>query len=149
RQACMLSNAQAPVVLTQEALRGRVTQGEASLVCLDRDSSRIATMPVAAPAINADVEQLAYVIYTSGSTGKPKGVQISHRALVNFLYSMREQPGLTARDTLVAVTTLCFDIAGLELWLPLMVGARVVIASREVAADGQALADLLTQSGAT
>ena len=73
-------------------------------------------------------EQLAYVIYTSGSTGRPKGVEIPHRALVNFLWTMRERPGLGAEDVLVAVTTLSFDIAGLELYLPLIVGGRVVIA---------------------
>jgi amino acid adenylation domain-containing protein len=92
---------------------------------------------------------LAYVIYTSGSTGKPKGVQISHRALVNFLCSMRLAPGLTEQDVLLSVTTLSFDIAGLELYLPLIVGARVVIASREVAADGIRLSELLTHSSAT
>src|SRR5207237_990526 len=74
---------------------------------------------------------LAYVNYTSGSTGKPKGVQLEHRSVVNFLCSMRQQPGLTAQDVLVAVTTLSFDIAGLEIYLPLLVGARLVIASRE------------------
>jgi amino acid adenylation domain-containing protein len=89
------------------------------------------------------------VIYTSGSTGRPKGVQIQHRALVNFLCSMRREPGLTERDTLVAVTTLSFDIAGLELFLPLTTGARMVIAAREVAADGARLMQLLALSGAT
>jgi non-ribosomal peptide synthetase component F len=76
-------------------------------------------------------DDLAYVIYTSGSTGKPKGVQIHHRAVVNFLSSMRENLNLNADDTLLAVTTLSFDIAVLELMLPLTVGARVVIASSE------------------
>jgi len=92
---------------------------------------------------------LAYVLYTSGSTGKPKGVQITQRALVNFLAAMRREPGLTAADRLVAVTTLSFDIAGLEIWLPLTTGARIVLASRETAADGKALANLLAESGAT
>ena len=92
---------------------------------------------------------LAYVLYTSGSTGKPKGVRVSNRALVNFLNAMQREPGLTASDTLLAVTTLSFDIAGLELFLPLITGARVVIASREVAADGARLSSLLTKCGAT
>src|SRR5207248_10571744 len=95
------------------------------------------------------VEQLAYVIYTSGSTGKPKGVQISHRALVNFLVAMHREPGLTARDVLVAVTTLSFDIAGLELYLPLVAGARVVIAPAKTSSDPKELAALLQRSGAT
>ncbi|HEX2189199.1 MAG TPA: amino acid adenylation domain-containing protein [Longimicrobiaceae bacterium] len=91
----------------------------------------------------------AYVIYTSGSTGRPKGVVVPHRAVVNFLDSMRARPGLTAGDTLLAVTTLSFDIAGLELFLPLTTGARVALADRETAADGALLRDALAASGAT
>ena len=94
-------------------------------------------------------ENLAYVIYTSGSTGKPKGVQVPHGALVNFLESMRREPGLTDRDVLLAVTTLSFDIAALELLLPLTVGGAVVLVSRSVAADGVELARALSESGAT
>ncbi len=94
-------------------------------------------------------EDLAYVIFTSGSTGRPKGVQVTMGALTNFLFSMAEKPGLGADDVLVAVTTLSFDIAALELYLPLTQGARLVIASRETAADGAALAALLDTSGAT
>ena len=89
------------------------------------------------------------MIYTSGSTGKPKGVQIPHRAVVNFLHAMRQQPGMTAHDVLLAVTTLSFDIAALELFLPLIVGARVVLVSRAVAADGRQLSRALTDTRAT
>ncbi|MGQ0704099.1 MAG: non-ribosomal peptide synthetase, partial [Gemmatimonadales bacterium] len=99
--------------------------------------------------IEASPDDLAYVIYTSGSTGKPKGVEVSHRAVVNFLASMRREPGLTARDTLLAVTTLSFDIAGLEIWLPLTVGARVVIAPQDVVSDGPGLAELMASCGTT
>ena len=89
------------------------------------------------------------MIYTSGSTGTPKGVQIPHRAVVNFLTAMAREPGMTAHDTLLAVTTLSFDIAGLELFLPLTVGGRVVIAPRATAIDGWKLSQLLHDSGAT
>jgi amino acid adenylation domain-containing protein len=89
------------------------------------------------------------VIYTSGSTGRPKGVEIEHRSLVNFLCSMRDEIGVAAGDTLLAVTTLSFDIAGLELWLPLIAGATVVIASRTEAADAVALMARLRQSRPT
>jgi amino acid adenylation domain-containing protein len=149
RQQYMLTNSQAPVVVTQETLRGQLPLGEASVVCVDSDFSKIAAMPDEAPAVMADPGQLAYVIYTSGSTGKPKGVQIPHRALVNFLLTMQQAPGLTADDVLVAVTTLSFDIAGLELYLPLITRARVVIAPAETSSDPRALAGLLQQSGAT
>jgi len=91
----------------------------------------------------------AYVIYTSGSTGRPKGVVVSHGGLSNFLGAMRQAPGLTADDVLAAVTTISFDIAGLELYLPLLVGARVELLSRDTASDGQSLAEALQASGAT
>jgi amino acid adenylation domain-containing protein len=149
RQAYMLSDSQAPVIVTQEALRASLPPGVAEVVCLDTDWPAIAAQPSSAPAGEQDPEQLAYVIYTSGSTGKPKGVQIPHRALVNFLTTMRERPGLTARDVLVAVTTLSFDIAGLELYLPLTTGARVVIASSDAAEDPRALSSLLERSHAS
>ncbi|MHC5721760.1 MAG: AMP-binding protein, partial [Nostoc sp.] len=84
-------------------------------------------------------ENLAYVIYTSGSTGTPKGVKVPHRTVVNFLASMREQPGLIQQDILLSVTTLSFDIAVLEIFLPLIVGATTFIVSREVATDGEKL----------
>jgi amino acid adenylation domain-containing protein/non-ribosomal peptide synthase protein (TIGR01720 family) len=94
-------------------------------------------------------DDLAYLLFTSGSTGRPKGVEVPHGALANFLATMATRPGLTVADTLLAVTTLSFDIAGLELFLPLTVGARVVLADRETAADGALLASLLERSGAT
>jgi enterobactin synthetase component F len=94
-------------------------------------------------------ERVAYVLYTSGSTGRPKGVEITHRNLGNFLHGMQEQLRPTARDRFLAVTTVIFDIAGLELYLPLMVGARVVMASNEALHNPRALARLIRHSGAT
>lgn len=91
----------------------------------------------------------AYIIFTSGSTGAPKGVEVPHRALVNFLVSMAERPGFTSEDTLLAVTTVSFDIAALELYLPLIAGGKVVIADRIQVRDGFALVDLIDKSGAT
>ncbi|MGA2550909.1 MAG: amino acid adenylation domain-containing protein [Burkholderiaceae bacterium] len=93
---------------------------------------------------------LAYVIYTSGSTGKPKGVQVPHRTLVNFLTTMHTQsPGMKADDRLLAVTTLSFDIAELELWLPLVAGATTVIAERATVVDGAALLRTLREQRIT
>jgi amino acid adenylation domain-containing protein len=97
----------------------------------------------------AGAEDAAYVIYTSGSTGRPKGVRVPHRGVVNFLAGMRVTPGLADSDKLLAVTTLSFDIAVLELLLPLTVGAEVVLASLDDATDGVALSKLLESSRAT
>ncbi|HLX09057.1 MAG TPA: amino acid adenylation domain-containing protein [Thermoanaerobaculia bacterium] len=96
-----------------------------------------------------DPHDLAYVLYTSGSTGRPKGVEVSHGALVNFLAAMARRPGLGAEDVLLAVTSLSFDIAALELYLPLLAGARIELVERDVAADGARLLERLASSGAT
>jgi amino acid adenylation domain-containing protein len=101
------------------------------------------------PAPGGTEEDIAYVIYTSGSTGRPKGVTVPHRSVCNFLASMRREPGLATDDRLLAITTLSFDIAVLELLLPLTVGARVVVARREDALDGEALAALIASEGIT
>lgn len=154
----VLRDSKASVLLTQKSLLKHLpkidsagsdgaTNRSPEVVCLDSDNWRTQT----GKNLRCEVspENLAYVLYTSGSTGKPKGVQIPHRAVVNFLESMRKTPGLSARDTLLAITTLSFDIAGLELLLPLIVGAQVVIAKSETAADGKELAKKIGQSGAT
>jgi len=94
-------------------------------------------------------EHPAYIIYTSGSTGRPKGVFVSHRNVVNFLLAMAAQPGISAADRLLAITTLSFDIAVLELLLPLTLGAETIIASRDDARDGTVLAEVLARSDAT
>jgi amino acid adenylation domain-containing protein len=163
RLAYMLDDARVRVLLTVAQDEGPKAQGAGRMhpavvplssfvgqvVDLRADWPAIARQPGAPIAASLRAESLAYVIYTSGSTGRPKGVQIPHRALVNLLGSMRVQPGMTARDALLAVTTLSFDIAALELFLPLTVGARVVIASREIATDGARLGATLARCGIT
>lgn len=99
--------------------------------------------------VNVAPHDAAYIIYTSGSTGHPKGVVLEHRSVVNLLHSMRIRPGLDADDILLAVTTVSFDISVVELFLPLMVGARVVLVPDELRADGAGLAALLKASRAT
>ncbi|WP_342755399.1 amino acid adenylation domain-containing protein [Pantoea sp. MBD-2R] len=91
----------------------------------------------------------AYTIFTSGSTGRPKGVQVTHGALANILLHFRTSPGLEAGDRLLAVTTLSFDIAALELFLPLSCGAEVVIAQNQQVTSGTLLARLITRHDIT
>ncbi len=143
----ILGEAGVKVLLTQERVAVDLTGVKARMICLDSEKALIAREKLSEkPLLKPD--DLAYVIYTSGSTGKPKGVEIPHRAVVNFLTSMQRQPGMQPNDRLVAVTTLSFDIAGLELLLPVVTGARVVIAPRESTMDGTLLAELIRDSGA-
>jgi amino acid adenylation domain-containing protein len=149
RLACVIDNSRVAALLTRASLRGRLPKADAPVIELDTEAARIAEQSGAHFEAPAKPDDVAYVIYTSGSTGKPKGVQIQQRALVNFLWAMRSEPGLGAGDTLVAVTTISFDIAGLELFLPLVVGAKLVIAREDETADGAALLALLRCSNAT
>ncbi|WP_346838371.1 amino acid adenylation domain-containing protein [Microbulbifer sp. SAOS-129_SWC] len=101
------------------------------------------------PGHVTEPDDLAYVIYTSGSTGKPKGVQVTQGGLVNFLLSMQSQPGFDTGDTLLAVTTICFDIAMLEIFLPLISGGRVVVQSRTAALNPEKITHSLREHGVT
>ncbi len=149
RIAYMLEDSGAEVVVTQSAVAGSLPEHNAAVVSIDEDWSQIAAHRADNPAVDVSSDNLAYVIYTSGSTGLPKGVQVAHRCVVNFLNSMRQQPGLTPTDLLMAITTLSFDIAGLELYLPLTTGATVEVVSRQVATDAEALKQKLATAGAT
>jgi amino acid adenylation domain-containing protein len=145
----MIEDSGLGVLLTQRPDAERFDGATATVLCLDEVRGELDAEPREAPEEDVEPGDAAYVIYTSGSTGRPKGVQVPHGALGNFLRAMKERPGIEADDTLLAVTTLSFDISILELLLPLVEGARVVIAPREVATDGARLAELLAASGAT
>lgn len=110
---------------------------------LEEAIAELADFPDQEPDLPTYSTGLVYVLYTSGSTGKPKGVQITHQNVVNFLLSMQQAPGLTEGDKLLAITTISFDIAGLELFLPLITGATVVLADAMTARDGNALLQLI------
>tara|TARA_R110002096_G_scaffold68159_5_gene164803 strand:- start:43287 stop:48545 length:5259 start_codon:yes stop_codon:yes gene_type:complete len=99
--------------------------------------------------ITVEQESVAYMLYTSGSTGKPKGVTVTHKNLVNFLFSMAIEPGIKETDKLLSITTISFDIAGLELFLPLIKGAKLVLADDDTARDGKLLLDLLKKEDIT
>ncbi len=138
----MVEDADVAIVLTSEGFSDRFDSQACRILCLDREQKRITQEVDHNLPPTATSQDLAYILYTSGSTGQPKGVEIPHRALVNFLCSMRQEPGCSAQDVMISVTTLSFDIAGLELYVPLLVGARVEIVSRAVAMDGWKLRTL-------
>jgi amino acid adenylation domain-containing protein len=125
RVSYMLEDSDAAAVVTHRGLE-RPYEPVAPVLDLD-----LWNPPAPAAFVSTNPGDAAYVIYTSGSTGKPKGVEVPHGAMVNFLHSMRERPGCDEHDRLLAVTTISFDIAVLELYLPLIAGGRVVIASED------------------
>jgi amino acid adenylation domain-containing protein len=147
----MLEDSKASLLLTRTAEQERLGGLPANVraVCLDTDWRLISEERDDELPVSMTPENLAYVIYTSGSTGWPKGVQIPHRAVVNFLHSMQREPGLTSADTLLAVTSISFDIAGLEIFLPLVIGARVVLTSTEEIFDAARINALIRNSRAT
>ena len=152
RLAFMVDDAALAALVTERRLAHRFDVGSQPVLLLDDPAAALDAEPATPIGRDADAatpESVAYVIYTSGSSGQPKGVEIPHRAVVNFLASMAKRPGLRADDRLLAVTTLSFDIAVLELLGPLSVGAEVVLARREDAMDGEALKSLLGASRAT
>jgi amino acid adenylation domain-containing protein len=151
RLSYMAQDAQLAVLVTESAIAARIDDHGGSRLLLDEAAADIAAQPDTRLPTDAafNGESVAYVIYTSGSTGRPKGVAIPHRAVVNFLAGMAQRPGLHANERLLAVTTLSFDIAVLELFGPLSVGGEVLLATREESMDGDALCQLLDAHAAT
>jgi amino acid adenylation domain-containing protein len=148
RLSYMMEDSGIALLLTQGRVVKRLSI-PSDVTVVDLDQFDATAQGATAPEIDVHGEQIAYMIYTSGSTGRPKGVMVRHAALTNFLLSTQQLPGLQSSDRLVAVTSLSFDIAALELYLPLITGARTIIASRDTARDGRELANLLRDSGAT
>ena len=149
RLTMILEDTRLAVLLVQPGLREKLPPYDGRMIELGDAGDKTDASLQSNPGLPSDPHNLAYVMYTSGSTGRPKGVCIEHGSLVNLICSMRAHPGMDERDVLVSVTTLSFDISGLEMYLPLLVGARLVVASREEAMDGIRLAALLESVGAT
>ncbi|MEP7279700.1 MAG: amino acid adenylation domain-containing protein [Bacteroidota bacterium] len=113
------------------------------------NEAKFSTTDYSNPQTNINSNNLAYNIYTSGSTGHPKAVMVSHSALVNFLWSMRQRPGINKDDILLSVTPISFDIAALELFLPLIVGATIVIADKEMVSNPVFIGEAIKNYGVT
>jgi amino acid adenylation domain-containing protein len=147
RLTYMLQDAGATAVLEDDAAPRGVREAPVQHVHLKLldELSPVSERPLLPPAPG----RRAYLIYTSGSTGKPKGVAVPHRAMINFVESMVREPGCRSDDCLLAVTTLSFDISVLELFVPLLAGARVVIATRAQAKDGELLCKLIERHQVT
>ncbi|MDO7843037.1 non-ribosomal peptide synthetase [Sphingomonas immobilis] len=138
RLATIVESAEPALILCEPSTEHVLPQNAAPLLHLARDWPAQAFTP---PAL--DPEAPVYVLYTSGSTGKPKGVEIPHAALTNFLVGMEDSLGVAPRSSILAITTLSFDIAELEIWLPLVTGGKVHLATRETATDMIALAEMV------
>lgn len=138
----MLNDSGAKVLLTSKTLFATLPSWPQTLFIEDAIDSldQYSTLPL---TDSVSQENIAYILYTSGSTGNPKGVPITHKNLVNFLYSMAVEPGINQNDRLLSITTISFDIAGLELFLPLLKGATLIIADHETARDGRLLLELV------
>lgn len=149
RVAYILADSQAKVLIADPHLLTSLPQHQAEIVSLTQSQAEIDRQPRSNPTLTTDPADLAYVIYTSGSTGNPKGVEVCHQSQANLLAHLQHTPGLTSSDTLLAVTTICFDTSTADMYLPLVVGAKIVLVSSEVAADGFQLLAQLTGSGAT
>jgi amino acid adenylation domain-containing protein len=144
----MLEDSQAVVLLTSNKYTGRYESNAKELLIEDLWPT-LQGYTVTDPQVEVNGNDLVYILYTSGSTGMPKGVQIAHHNLVNFLISMQREPGITVNDKLLAVTTISFDIAGLELFLPLLTGAEIILADTATSKDGRALLDIIKKHQVT
>jgi len=138
----MLEDSSAKILLTSKKYKNHFKSAATELLIEDA-LEKLVNYPIGEPKVNINSADLAYVLYTSGSTGKPKGVQIRHYNLVNFLMSMQKEPGMNSEDKILAVTTISFDIAGLELYLPLICGAKLILSNSDTSKDGRLLLDLV------
>jgi amino acid adenylation domain-containing protein len=150
RLSYMAENSGLQVIVTEEEYADTLGMPAGiRMIAMDEEASTINLCSDAPLDIELSGNSLAYVIYTSGSTGKPKGVQIPHQAAVNFLHSMRKAIDFGESDVLMALTTICFDISVLEIFLTLASGATLILMDSESALDGKKLAQTMEDRGVT
>jgi amino acid adenylation domain-containing protein len=145
----MLQDAGAKILLTQQTLLEHFSTTSAQVVCVDRDWAELSRESDENLQSAGSPANLCYVIFTSGSTGRPKGVQLEHRNVVNFLNSVRRLFALGESDTYLGVASMSFDASVLDFYLPLAVGARLVIVDADLTRDATALAQVMIQTGVT
>ena len=148
RLALILEDGNPVVMITERKLLNNLPETAAKNIFIE-ETAAYEDEPDNNTDFKVTPETVAYLIYTSGSTGKPKGVQIQQRALVNFICSMAKKPGIQPDDIMLAVTTISFDIAGLELYLPILYGATIAIATQETSMNPELLINKINDSKAT
>lgn len=144
----MLEDSEANYLITTKTLSTSLQTGS-EIFLLETIFSELKNFASTPPNIKVNNQDIAYMLYTSGSTGKPKGVTVTHKNLVNFLYSMLSEPGISETDKLLSITTISFDIAGLEIFAPLLKGAQLVLTNEETSKDSRLLLDLLENESIT
>lgn len=142
----MLEDSGAKILITSAQYSGHYA-GKTTEVLIEKALTESAPFIPEQPDANVTGEDLAYILYTSGSTGKPKGVQIAHHSLVNVMMSLQKTPGITSEDKVLAIATISFDIAGVDIYLPLSNGAELVLADSLTAKDGRAVLDIVRNNG--
>ncbi|GAA1602383.1 non-ribosomal peptide synthetase [Actinoplanes couchii] len=147
RLSFMLDDTAAPLVVTESALVDRLSGGGRRLVRLDTDGAAVAANPPVNPGPSAAATDLAYVLYTSGSTGRPKGVRITHRNLVNLLTAVHRDYAMARGEAMLAVTATTFDISAVELFVPLLSHATVVVSDVARVTSPGGLAALVERHG--
>jgi surfactin family lipopeptide synthetase C len=173
RLSFMIADAGVEVLLTEQQLEARFASENTRVVSLDAEWESITGEPLKRGRVrrlyermrtrlrdtlqeseanldqNVSPDNLAYIIFTSGSTGQPKGVAVQHRGVINLLHQMAQAPGMTQTDRALLLTSISFDIAGIELFLPLCVGASIVVAPQAAVTDPRQLSALIAASGVT
>ncbi len=150
RLELVISDSQLRYIITHSDLKDSIAIGDTvTKIILDTEWDLIGKEDHQNIPLATNKNSPAYILYTSGSTGFPNGVQISHKALLNFLLSMKKNPGIGSDDNMLALTTLSFDIAGLELFLPLICGASIELITRDQAVDGIELQRIIKEKKIT
>ncbi|MFJ6208622.1 amino acid adenylation domain-containing protein [Lysinibacillus sp. NPDC092081] len=149
RLAFMMSDANPPLILTQERLLPILPEHESQVICLDSDWGNIAQEEENPLENRVNHNNLAYIIYTSGSTGKPKGVMITHKAIVNRILWMQETYQINESDRVLQKTPFSFDVSVWEIFWPLVTGACMVVALPGGHKDASYLARIITEEEIT